>query len=88
MDTKPTERLRELARACEITYTCGYKVSGRRIQEDTVTALYAIDGDVTSSITIEQDEDGALWVMDAVTPVQAVGLALQSRISRDLCLNE
>ena len=88
MDTKPTERLRELARACEITYTCGYKVSGRRIQEDTVTALYAIDGDAESSITIEQDEDGALWVVDAVTPMQAVGLAMQGRISPDLYLNE
>lgn len=65
-----TEALRRMAEALGMRYTRGYNLGGRRVDEDRVTTLYP------ACVTFSEDEDGALWVEDAVTPRQAVALAM------------
>lgn len=70
-----TSTLRCMAAALGIRYTRGYVMGDRRVNEDSVTTLHPTP-DVADSVCIEEDEDGALWVADAVTPRQAIVLAL------------
>lgn len=65
-----TKALRRMAKALGMRYTRGYSMGGRRVDEDRVTTLYP------ACVTFSEDEDGALWVEDAVTPRQAVALAM------------
>lgn len=71
-----TATLRCMAAALGIRYTRGLTLEGgRRVNEDSVTTLHPTP-DVADSVCVEEDEDGALWVADPVTPRQALLLAL------------
>ena len=66
-----TDELRRMAKALGLRYTRGYSMGdGRRVDEDTVTTLYP------ACVAFSEDEDGALWVEDAISPRQALALAL------------
>lgn len=71
MTHEKTDALRRMAKALGLRYTRGYVLDGgRRMNEDTTTTLYP------SCVTFSEDEDGALWVEDAISPRQALALAL------------
>ena len=66
-----TDELRRMASALGIRYTRGLTLAGgKRVDEDTTTTLYP------ACVTFSEDEDGALWVEDAVSPRQALALAM------------
>jgi hypothetical protein len=66
-----TDELRRMAKALGLRYTRGYSMGdGRRVNEDATTTLYP------ACVTFSEDEDGALWVEDAISPRQALALAL------------
>lgn len=66
-----TDELRRMAAALGIRYTCGHTLDGgRRANEDTTTTLHP------ACVTFSEDEDGALWVEDAISPRQALALAM------------
>lgn len=70
MTHEKTDTLRCMAAALGIRYTRGYVMGDRRVNEDTTTTLYP------SCVTFSEDEDGALWCEDAVSPRQALALAM------------
>lgn len=70
MTHEKTDTLRAMASALGIRYTRGYVMGDRRVNEDTTTTLYP------SCVTFSEDEDGALWVEDAISPRQALALAM------------
>ena len=66
-----TDELRRMAKALGVRYTCGLTLAGwRRVNEDTTTTLHP------ACVTFSEDEDGALWCEDAVSPRQALALAM------------
>jgi hypothetical protein len=66
-----TDELRRMAKALGLRYTRGYTLpGGRRVNEDTTTTLHP------ACVTFSEDEDGALWVEDAISPRQALALAM------------
>lgn len=66
-----TDELRRMAKALGIRYTRGYVMGdGRRVNEDSVTTLHP------ACVTFSEDEDGALWCEDAISPRQALALAM------------
>lgn len=71
-----TLELRAALRARGIAYTEGYCLPhGVRVDRDTVTTAWPVEGDALASVTYEE-EDGALWCMDSVSVPQAIGAAL------------
>ena len=70
MTHEKTDTLRRMAAALGLRYTRGYVMDDRRVNEDTTTTLHP------SCITFSEDEDGALWVEDAISPRQALALAM------------
>lgn len=72
----PTEELRELALTRGLEVRHGWSLpGGRRVDDDRVTTVYAVPGDPASSLTFEED-DGALWCADDMSPRQAVWAVL------------
>ena len=69
---KTTALLRKIADGLGIRYTCGYVIGldGRRIETESVTCLYP------AGITVEEDEDGALWCEDSLDALQVLMIAL------------
>jgi hypothetical protein len=66
-----TDELRRMAKALGLRYTRGYTLpGGRRVNEDTTTTLHP------ACVTFSEDEDGALWCEDAISPRQALALAM------------
>lgn len=66
-----TDELRRMAKALGLRYTRGYVLDGgRRVNEDTTTTLHP------ACVTFSEDEDGALWCEDAISPRQALALAM------------
>lgn len=80
---KASEDLRALADAQGIVHTHGYQMGrgedAHRIMEDRVTTLWPSPDDAVRSITIEEDEDGRLWLEDDVTIEQAIAIAMVER---------
>lgn len=72
-----TEELRRLASRQDVLWTAGYELSdGRRVNRDNVTTIWPVKGDAASSLTFYEDEAGALWCEDEVSPAQAMGAAV------------
>ena len=72
-----TDELRGICDMLGIRYTVGLQSEdGRRTDEDRVTTIWAREDDASSSTAFEEDEDGALWCADALSPVQAVSAAV------------
>lgn len=65
-----TDELRRMATALGIRYTRGYVMGDKRVDEDTTTTLYP------ACVTFSEDEDGALWCEDAISPRQALALVM------------
>jgi hypothetical protein len=78
-----TDELRAVAEALGLRVTHGYTLpGGRRVNEENVTTLWAREGDASTSLTFEEDEDGHLWCEDDLTPLQALMLAMVARRAR------
>ena len=77
---KPTDELRALCAELGVAVTHGYRVGDgtERVNADTVTTLWPIEGDPRKSLTFEE-EGGALWCVDDMCPRQAVEAALGGR---------